>query len=1407
MEPQLTLSENGRTDQEWLSTLPKYVLPEGARTLTLHEQFHAQAYRAPDRVAVADDHRSLTYEQLNRRVLSLGEHLRSEFNVGLDVKVGIYMEPSVNYVLSLMAIMSAGGAYVTIEAAYPQNMIEAVCKDAEMKVILTTQKMSKRFQAVDGVALLVVDQDEDGRDAILSLGTSKLSTEELDRRRICAPRPTLENLAFVVYSSGTTGRPKGIANPHRAPVLSYQWRWCLSPCLEGDRVACNVFFIWEAMRPLLLGATTYCVRPDQIYDGPQLAGFVQRNSITEILFTPTLLQNLITNLPVEQLMDKMSSLKTCYLNGEVLSKDLARRAIAVLPNVRFINLYSISECHEVSATDLLNIDLNDPPTGFCPVGYPSPLTPPLIVGEDGNLVEEGEPGELYVGGPLLAREYLNMKKQTKERFPLNRFADSETGRKCRIYRTGDRARILPNGMLEILGRCAFMVKIRGYSVVLGAIEQALLDSVTLRACSVIADGGEGTEKRLVAFLVKPNADSESDGEKDERGELKLQEFVTDARTGLCPSVQKRLSTRLPHYMVPSVYIELDCLPLHPVSGKLDNKRLAELAAEQRLSLIVGSSVGGKFLMGLRHNPQGNDKTSAVRKQREVALKHSYKYMRIPEGASIGEVEHGILCCWEGILDLPFGSVSLDDDFISLGGQSLSAARLIAAIDKMFGIRLPVIDVLEGVRAKDQAISIVNKWQDNGGAGNKVKTGAKALVQRVLKESVVSPVGPAETSSAAEPTPLKDCTQVFLTGATGYFGAFLLAEMLHAGVKSIVCLVRKRDGKTGIQVLEQNLNRYGLLRPLGGLISRVHPVHGDLTKPFFGLLEKLYNNVLMSSDGIVHCAAAVSLGATFDSLKAVNMEGTREIVSLASRIKSSRGVVPRGVFISTNGIFALKRVQDGDAPVPADCDFDALLDAMVYNNRENDTISEMCNGYGLTKWGAEKMIHQANEEMGLSFVTYRMGNIGWHSKTGDFNDLDFQGMIFRGCNTTAAVPVVPDWKIELTPVDWAASKIVEIASTQTTETFHIVQPEPVPWAKVIDWMDEIRREENKRPLKRVSWDEWRELAAKATKGTKDGNKLLALVDALPGGGIEYLSSQPYLQCSPNCQAHGKEEYLSRDSLKLFFSRVSRKKYSLEPKIVGCGTNASSTRPLEGKIAVVTGASSGIGRAICVELAKAGCSVTLAARRMQQLEETESAIDSACTQGSVKTLCVPTDVTDRQAVVNLVSTAEESLGPVDIFVNCAGVMYFTLMKNIMWDDWERTVDVNCKGTMYGVGAVLPQMIRKGQGHIINITSDAGRKAFAGLGVYSGSKFFVEGMSQALRLETADTGVRVTCIQPGNVATPLLATSTDAEGMKAYGEPSGAKVLDPEDVGRAVVYAASQPEWCAVNEILVEPRQEPA
>ena len=242
-------------------------------------------------------------------------------------------------------------------------------------------------------------------------------------------------------------------------------------------------------------------------------------------------------------------------------------------------------------------------------------------------------------------------------------------------------------------------------------------------------------------------------------------------------------------------------------------------------------------------------------------------------------------------------------------------------------------------------------------------------------------------------------------------------------------------------------------------------------------------------------------------------------------------------------------------------------------------------------------------------------------------------------------------------------------------------------------------------------------------------------------------------------------------------------------------------LRGRVVVVTGASSGIGAATAKMLSGEGAKVALAARREEALRDVQAGLAT-----DAESLVCPTDVTDRSQVDSLVSRTEDELGTVDALVNCAGVMYYTMMKNVRAGEWDRTVEVNCNGALNCVGAVLPGMLERGRGHLVTISSNAGRVVFPGLAVYSASKFFVEALSKGLRLETAGTGVKVTTVQPGNVATDLPDLSGDEEALGRFGGPTGARVLDPEDVAASVLYALSQPGHVAVNEVLVEPRDEP-
>ncbi|GMI26616.1 hypothetical protein TeGR_g4850 [Tetraparma gracilis] len=255
-------------------------------------------------------------------------------------------------------------------------------------------------------------------------------------------------------------------------------------------------------------------------------------------------------------------------------------------------------------------------------------------------------------------------------------------------------------------------------------------------------------------------------------------------------------------------------------------------------------------------------------------------------------------------------------------------------------------------------------------------------------------------------------------------------------------------------------------------------------------------------------------------------------------------------------------------------------------------------------------------------------------------------------------------------------------------------------------------------------------------------------------------------------------------------------------------------LSGKVCIVTGASSGIGEAIATGLISCGASVALAARRGPVLEELKAKLVAGGVE-EARILCVPTDVAVRADMENLVATAETTLGPVDILVNCAGVMYFTLMKNANLDEWDRTIDVNIKGVTNGFGAIIPRFVAQGKGHIVTISSDAGRRIFPSLAVYCASKTYVEVLSEGTRRELVGTGVKVTTIQPGDVGgTELIMKNSDKEAADKMGVVIGAPVgegfernqlLDTKDVADAVIYAVTAPAHVSVNEILIEPRDQ--
>lgn len=939
----------------------------------LHELFEEQVRRTPDALALVDQHVSLTYAELDRRASLLAASLR-EAGVGPDGLVGVYMERCAEYVVACLAALKAGGAYLVLELAYPPALLEEVAADAEPSIILTRERYAGRLP--DGMEVLYLDEGWEER-----LGDPPAGNVSVERAPV-----DQENLAFVSYSSGTTGKPKGIANPHRAPVRSYLWRFEVSDYGPGDRVGCNVFFIWEMLRPLLRGAATVVIPDDVIYDPKALVGFLEEYEVTETLVTPSLLEAVL-NASGPDVGERLSALRTLWLNGEVVTRTLARRAMSLLPDARLMNVYSCSETHEIAAGDLGEL-VENPDSTYCPVGRPMDAEHLYVLDADGYPVPDGEAGELFVGGECLARGYLGLPEKTAETFPEDPFSPAGG---ARMYRTGDKARILPDGSLEILGRVDFMVKIRGYSVELGAVEAAIEKDLAVRACVVIAEGAEGEDKRLVAYLVR-------DPEDEER----FSGWSLDPKTGRGPELRSVLQESLPHYAVPVVYVELESLPIQAASGKVDRGQLP--SPPPRPS-----------------RPGPDTERPAV---------------RLPSDAPRSEKESLLAGIWEEILRLEEGEVRPESDFFDLGGHSLAAAQLSGRVEESFGVHvsMPLFvenPTVEGLCDRIEALQ-------RGGSSEVAPLSADDLRTEATLEPKIIP----ERADVSGAKTLRDAENVFLTGATGFLGAFLLDELLSTTDARVHCLVRPRAGESPLETIRTNLRSYDLADAARS--ERLVMVAGDLAEPLLGMGEEDFDALAREVDFVIHAGAAVNLVYPYSALKAANVDGTREVLRLAGR-----HTVKPVHYVSTNGVF----------PANAGlCEEDADLDALAGAHE---------NGYGQSKWVAESLVWRAAER-GLPVSVYRPGNLSGHSGTGASNPRDLMGAVIVESLRLGAAPEVEGWMMEMTPVDFVAGAILHLASESAAigGTYHLAESDPIPATDVFDYLEELGY-----PLRRMPYEEW------------------------------------------------------------------------------------------------------------------------------------------------------------------------------------------------------------------------------------------------------------------------------------------------------------------------------------------------
>jgi len=521
--PLMSAREQQQVLIDWNTTKTSY-----PREQCIQQLFEEQARRQPDSVAIVFDDREMTYGELNRRANQLAHYLR-QHGVGPEVIVGLAVDRSFEMIVGLLGILKAGGAYLPLDASYPRERLLFMIKQSNVKIIVSQKHVAASLpdSAVTTIAL-----DDDTRQI--------RSEPDHDLQTVNDP----ENLAYVMYTSGSTGQPKGVSVVHRNVVrlvreTNYARFAVDEVFLQFAPVTFDAatFEIWGA----LLNGARLVVPASGLESLDRLGQTVQRHRVTTLWLTAGLFHQM-----VDTELNSLRGVRRLIAGGDVLSAPHVEKAARTLVDCQLVNGYGPTEnttftCCEILKSEDIGRSVS--------IGRPISNTQVYVLSPEMKPVPVGVPGELFIAGDGLARGYLDDPSATAEQFVPNPFA-VEPGE--RLYRTGDQVRYRRDGSLEFLGRLDHQVKIRGYRIELGDIEFAMLQHPDIKECVVTTKTSRTGEKRLCAFVV-PHA-----GNLPRRDQLRT--FLND---------------KLPEYMVPSFIGPLDSLPL-TANGKIDRQALPNI---------------------------------------------------------------------------------------------------------------------------------------------------------------------------------------------------------------------------------------------------------------------------------------------------------------------------------------------------------------------------------------------------------------------------------------------------------------------------------------------------------------------------------------------------------------------------------------------------------------------------------------------------------------------------------------------------------------------------------------------------------------------------------------------------------------------------------------------------------------
>ncbi len=913
----------------------------------IHQLVERQVLATPNAIAVTFQERQLTYQELNQKANQVAHYLQA-CGVQPETLVGICIERSLEMLIAMLAVLKAGGAYVPLDPSYPTDRLAFMLEDSALPILLTEQAQLDKLPPTT-VRQIVLEND--------------LAEIEQHSQDNVASGVTAENIAYTIYTSGSTGKPKGVQVLHGG-VVNFLNSMAQAPGLTAADTLLAVttisfdIAVLELFLPLIVGARIELISREIAADGNRLAQAITESGTTFMQATPATWRLLLaTNWQGNPQMKILCG-------GEAMTRSLADRLLEQCASLW--NMYGPTETTVWSAVYRV-----EPGSDAVSIGYPIANTQIYLIDErcrrkDDVLkqVAVGQPGELHIGGDGLARGYLNRLEMTAQRFVPDPFSSTPG---ARLYKTGDLARLLPDGRIQFIGRVDHQVKIRGYRIELGDIEAAISQYPEVREAAVITREDNAGEKQLVAYV----------------GFKHNQNAIAELRG--------YLKEKLPEYMVPTAFVMMEQFPLTP-NGKIDRRALPAVDLTRP--------------------------TLAVE-------------MVAPRNA----IEQQLAKIWSQLLGIQ--EIGIYDNFFDLGGHSLFVAQMMAQVTEAFQVQLPLTELFAMPTIAGLAESIA------------------AARQPVVSTQILGNVNLAELLADAELDPsimpegsgldeIQAPQNIFLTGATGFLGAFLLDRLLQSTAANIYCSIRCASIEVGRQKLQHNLERYGLNH--SAYSSRVIPVLSDLAQPLLGLSAAEFRQLAEQIDLIYHNGAFVNLVYPYSVLRDTNVKGTAEILRLASQVK-----VKPVHFISTLDVFQSA--------------YHAQLDELSEDD-EFPSSGIPGSGYAQSKWVAEKLVKTAHAR-GIPTCIYRPGMIIGHSQTGFSNTEDLIGRLVKGLIQLGSAPEI-SLPMHLAPVDYVSKAIVELASQQAAwgKAFHFSNSHPLSLLELVDYIKSLHYEINY-----TNYDRW------------------------------------------------------------------------------------------------------------------------------------------------------------------------------------------------------------------------------------------------------------------------------------------------------------------------------------------------